>query len=313
MWERLMQKVRFHLNENYKIYKCFREYMDMNIKEKMGSKYYYMPRKYAHDRLYSINHNGKKINWKNPKTLDEKIHILTTTYGKRESLFADKVKVREYVAYCGYKDLLPKLYGTWKNTKEINLTSLPKQFVLKTNHASGGNFIVICKDKDEINWEKEFEHLEESMHINFAKQYCEYQYAYINPVVLAEELLDDGKEERMIDYKIHCFNGEPYCIQVNSNRAGKEVKRNTYDFSWNELDFITKERRSDKTWVAPKSLDVMYKAAKKLSTPFKYARIDFYDVDGKAFFGEITLSSAGGNLKFLNNEAQLKLGNMINL
>lgn len=277
-----------------------------------GSKYYYLPKKYAHEKLFELQH-GYQMNWESPVTLDEKIHRLTAGYGKAESKYADKILVREYVKNCGLEEMLPKLYGTWNDVKEINLSLLPERFVLKTNHASGGDYIIICKDKADVDWNAELCKIQKCLKINFAKSYCEYHYSYIKALVMAEELLDDGMEERMIDYKIHCFDGIPYCIQVISNRANGHIEHNTYDFNWNELDLISEDVHSSKIWKKPGSLEAMRQASIKLSKPFKYARIDFYDVKGKPYFGEITLSPAAGHLSYFNKKAQKALGDKIHI
>lgn len=284
----------------------------MKLRQYLGSRYYYYPKKAAHKALYRINH-GVKMNWKSPVLLDEKIHKLITTYGKCEASYADKLKVREYVKSCGYKHMLPTLYGIWKRTGDIDISKLPDKFVLKTNHASGGDYIVICKDKESIDWPTRLKKIQSCLKINFAKNYCEYHYKYIKPCIMAEELLEDGIEERIIDYKIHCFDGNPYCIQLISNRASGRIEHNVYDFDWKELDLISEECHSKRTWRKPDSLEEMYKAAQALSSPFKYARVDFYDVKGRAYFGEITLSPAGGNLHYFNDKAQIILGTMISL
>ena len=41
------------------------------------------------------------------------------------------------------------------------------------------------------------------------------------------------------------------------------------------------------------------------------ARIDFYDINGKVYFGEITLTPAGGNLRYINQKWQRILGDKI--
>lgn len=284
----------------------------MNLRQYFGSRYYYYPRKMAHRALYKINH-GIEMDWDHPVLLDEKIHKLIATYGKNEALYADKVKVRNYVEFCGYGYMIPTLYGIWESTENIDVSKLPDKFVLKTNHASGGDYVVICKDKDSIDWPMQLKKIKNCLRINFAKNYCEYHYKYIKPCVMAEELLDDGIEDCMIDYKIHCFDGNPHCIQLISNRASGYIEHNVYDFKWNELDLISEKHHSKKKWKRPDSLGEMYKAAKTLSKPFKYARIDFYDVRGKAYFGEITLSPAGGNLYYFNEKAQKELGDKIHI
>lgn len=276
-----------------------------------GSRYYYYPRKQAHMALFKINH-GYEMNWNNPQTMDEKIHKLICCYGKNESIYADKIKVREYVLQSGFGNLLPNVYGIWDNVNKIEYVKLPNRFVLKTNHASGSKYIVFCKDKENFNYKDSYT-LQKAIHINFAKQYCEYQYAYIRPFIYAEEYLCDGFEKRMIDYKVHCFEGNPYCIQVISNRANGEILHNVFNFEWQELDYVRSYVRSSKAWTRPQSLNIMYQASKCLSEPFKYARIDFYDVHGKAYFGEITLSPAGGNLLYFNEKAQVEMGKLIDL
>lgn len=288
--------------------------MDNTIKEKikykLGSKLYYMPRKRAHTILFE-NIHGYKMDWSNPQTIDEKMRwLLVYSYGRREAFFADKYMVRKYIKECGWGELLTDLYGCWKSTREICLNNLPDAFVLKTNHASGG--VLICTDKKKVDWKLELQRIEKRLHINYANRYCEYHYKYIKRRVIAEELLDDGREERMTDYKVHCFNGEPYCIEVVFNRKDS-AKSNYYDLKWNKLDYVTKEHISDKIHDKPRSLETMLQAAKDISAPFPFARVDFYDVKGKPFFGEITLCPSGGNNHEFNETGQREMGKRLRL
>jgi hypothetical protein len=45
----------------------------------------------------------------------------------------------------------------------------------------------------------------------------------------------------------------------------------------------------------------------------RFARIDFYNVKGRIYFGEITLYPAGGMGKFIPEEWDTILGDMISL
>lgn len=274
--------------------------------------YYYLPKKIAHSLIYYQAH-GEKMNWENPTTLDEKLHwLMTFCIGKNEAFFADKHAVRQYVADCGFTDLLVPEYKTWSSVADVDIEGLPKKFVLKTNHASGGDFYVICHDKAKICWDRELKNLNIAMNTNFAKLNMEYHYAYIKPLLMAEELLEDNREDRMTDYKILCFYGIPSCIEVVSNRS-KKVMINYYDTDWNRLPYGVEGCTNNKEFEKPRSLPIMLKAASKLSEPFPFARIDFYDVDGKAFFGEITLTPGSGNLIRLNKKGQTVLGNKLKL
>ena len=282
------------------------------IKEKLGSKLYYMPKKYANSILFFSKH-GYKMDWKNPKTLDEKMRwLLTYSFGRKEAYFADKYKVREYIESCGYGYMLTTLLGVWKSTKQVNREALPDKFILKTNHAAGPEFYAICTDKAKFDWDSKMAMLESSLHTNYANRYCEYHYAYIKPYLLAEELLDDGREERMTDYKVHCFHGKPHCVEIITSRSSG-LKTDYYSLDWKDLGYTLPAERSNRVHEKPQSLEMMIQAAEDLSKPFPYARIDFYDVGGKPYVGEITLCPSGGNNYELNENAQYELGELLML
>lgn len=278
------------------------------LKERFGCMWYYFPRKYARKILFRDAH-GYDMNWKKPQGIDEKMNwLLAYSYGRREAYFADKYKVREYVKKCGFEDMLTKLYGVYKHTNEININELPDKFILKTNHDCGSN--IICKDKRAINWDKDLEKLEYALHLNYANKYCEYHYKYIKRRIVAEEFLDDGREERLTDYKIHCFYGKPYCIEVITGRK-TNCKEYFMDLQWKQLDYAVEAKKGYNLIDRPKSLSAMLEAAEILGRPFPYARIDFYDIFGHPYFGEITLSPH--NSGDMNEKGQRELGDMCKL
>lgn len=269
----------------------------------------YYPKKKMHSIIFADTHSYE-MNWEKPKTYDEKLHyVMACCFGREEAKYADKLMVRDYVKECGYEDLLPKLYGVWDSTSKIDLSTLPSKFVLKTNHACGGDYYLLCKDKENILWDQELKRFEKALHKTFWDHNYEYHYKYIVPKVYAEELLENSAEERMIDYKIHCFAGVPYCILVCSNRAG-DLKLDFYDPQWNYMDICPEKYRSGKLFERPKGLEVMLEAAAKLSRIFPAARIDFYDVDGKVYFGEITLTPGAGNLYYIRDKYQKIMGDL---
>ena len=65
-----------------------------------------LPKKLAHTIRYRNCHK-KWMDWNNPKTLDEKLHwSMVYNIGKNEALYADKLKVRDYIKACGYPCVL---------------------------------------------------------------------------------------------------------------------------------------------------------------------------------------------------------------
>lgn len=272
----------------------------------------FLPHKLAHSVLFYLNHRYW-LDWNNPKTYDEKLTwSLANNFGREEAIYADKYRVREYVSRCGFENLLPEIYGIWNSADNIDLKKLPKKFVLKTNNGSGNDCIEICKDKTQMDISKIKKKFKRALNKNIWKNQCEYHYRYIEPLVFAEQLLDDNREERMTDYKIHCFNGTAVCILVCSNRANN-LKLDYYDTDWNYLDVVPMEMRSGEVVPKPLGLPEMIRAAEVLSNPFPAARIDFYDVNGTVYFGEITLSPAGGNLVYINEKWQYKLGKLMSI
>lgn len=165
--------------------------------------YYFFPKRKAHELLYYMQ-TKQKINLKDPKNFNEKIHwLIVNEYDKNYAKYVNKIEVRKYIEEKGYGSILTKLYGTYENANEINFDELPDQFVLKTNHDSGNVFI--CTDKKDFDMEMCKKVLNERLKKNFACEVLEYQYKYIKPKIMCEEYI---KEERMInplDYKIHCF------------------------------------------------------------------------------------------------------------
>ena len=88
---------------------------------------------------------GKRMNWNNPQTYNEKLQWLKL-YDRKPIYVSmvDKYLAREFVkSQIGEEYLIP-LIGVWDNANDIDFSSLPNKFVLKCNHDSGS--IIICTD-----------------------------------------------------------------------------------------------------------------------------------------------------------------------
>ena len=207
------------------------------------------------------------------------------------SIVSDKYLARKYVSdKIGEKYLIP-LYGVWDKFDDINFEELPNQFVIKCNHDSGG--LVICNDKTTMNIKKSKKIITKSLKSNFYYIGREYQYNAIKPKIICEKYLDDnGKIPD--DYKIYCFNGKPDIVLLCKDRFTQGSHRARYlfyDKDWNFLPFNKGDDLIEKpNIVKPENLDEMLKIAETLSKDFIFARIDLYNINGKIYFGEITLS-----------------------
>ena len=263
-------------------------------------------------------------NLKNPHDLNEKIlyqklYTDTTLW----SLLADKVLVRDYVKECGLESILTKLYAVWDKAADICFNDLPDAFMLKSNNGDGkGTNIAICDKK--ILSASDIKSLKDKaagwlIQKNIGALSAEPHYNSIKPLVFAEELVPVPKGEKsIVDYKLWCFNGEPYAFLVISNRkSGGEAEIACYDLDWkdcSDLLAITKHYNIRKSGLKrPENLESMIEYARILAKPFPQVRVDFYDIEGKIYFGELTFTSLGGMMNYFTQEALNDMGEKINL
>lgn len=257
----------------------------------------------------------KDIDWDNPKDLIEKIYWLqfnsdTTLWSK----CADKYKVREYVAEKGLKNILNELYGVYDKVDEINWDTLPNQFVLKWNNGSGQ--VLIVKDKSKLNINATKKILSQWLTSNYGYEGAQLHYTRIKSCIIAEELLINtiDTNKSLTDYKIWCFHGKPNFILVVYDRVGENYKLSAFDLEWNNiskqvLDHDKKHYGGDDV-SKPNSLDDMLEMSKTLSSEFIEVRVDFYEINQKPIFGELTFTTGYGNYSY---ECYCKLGEYIDL
>ena len=266
-------------------------------------------------KLYYRLRVGRKLNMNNPTTLNEKLQWLKFNYRfPLQSIVSDKLLVREYVKdKIGEKYLIP-LIGSWKKYDDIDFSMLPEKFVLKCNHDSGG--LVVCNDKEKLNHIEARRKIEKSLSSNFFYIGREYQYRNIKPMILCEKFISDNGNVPM-DYKIYCFNGVPDVILVCKDRFSKNTHRASYYFFDQEWQFQPLNKGDENIKNVdinkPKNLDEMIDIAKELSKDFVFARIDLYNIDGKIYFGEITLSPNSGFDPDIKYETDLMFGQKLEI
>lgn len=266
-------------------------------------------------KLYYRLRVGRKLNTNNPETLNEKLQWLKFNYRfTLQSIVSDKLLVRDYVKKKIGEEYLIPLLGSWEKYDDINFSLLPEKFVLKCNHDSGG--LVICTDKAKMSRSEERKKIEKSLKNNFFYIGREYQYRNIKPMIICEEFISDNGKVPM-DYKIYCFNGVPDVILVCRDRFSKNTHRASYlffDQEWNFQPLNKGDEDLEKIYIPkPKSLEKMIEIARKLSEDFIFARIDLYNINGKIYFGEITLSPNSGFDPDIKYETDLMFGQKLKI
>ena len=63
----------------------------------------------------------------------------------------------------------------------------------------------------------------------------------------------------------------------------------------------------------PENLESMLEYARILAKPFPQVRVDFYDIECKIYFGELTFTSLGGMMNYFTQEALNDMGEKIDL
>lgn len=263
--------------------------------------------------LYKLS-LSKNLNLKNPQTFNEKLQWLKLNDRNPEyTKMVDKYQAKKYVAdIIGEEYIIPTL-GVYDKFDDIDFSKLPNQFVIKCTHDSGG--LVICKDKTNLKIKKEKNKLEKSLKKNFYYSSREWPYKNVKPRIIIEKYMEDSNTTQLNDYKIMCFNGEPKCSFVCTDRDNKELGLAVtfFDLEWNKMPFERHYRSSNKKIERPVNYNKMLELSKKLSKDIPFVRVDWYEINGKLYFGELTFYPGAGFEEFTPEEWDYKLGEMIKL
>lgn len=257
---------------------------------------------------------GKYPDLSNPQTYSEKLQWMKLYYhNPLYTKLVDKYEVKDYVAkIIGSEYIIPTI-AVWNSVKEINWNELPDQFVLKCTHDSGG--LVICKDKSIFNKRKAIKKLTKCLKKNYYYDGFEWPYKNVKPRIIAEQYMEDSKTQELRDYKFFCFDGvvKALFIATERQKEGEDVKFDFFDDDFNHLPFVQGHENAKILPEKPKCFDRMKELASKLSLGLPQVRVDFYEVNGNVYFGEMTFFHHGGWTKFEPEDWDYKFGSWITL
>lgn len=254
-------------------------------------------------------HFKKLPNLKNPKRYTEKIQWLKLHDRKQEyTKMVDKYLVKDYVAsIIGEEYIIPTL-GVWENAEDIEFDKLPNKFVLKWNHDSGS--VVICKDKTKLNRCAVVAKLAGLKNHNGFNYGREWPYKNVKPLIIAEEYMEDEGTKELRDYKFFTFDGVARAIFIASDRQNEseDTKFDFFDMEYNHLPFTNGHPNAKIVPEKPINFELMKKLAEQLSKGIPHVRVDFYEVNGKVYFGEMTFAHWSGFMPFDPEEWDYKFG-----
>ena len=307
-----MSKIKETLKKNPVIYRANEKYQKLKF-DLVSQLSLISPEKVSRIRYKNVF--GIEPDLENPKTFNEKLMWLKlNTYAKDPlvSQCSDKYAVREYVEQCGLGHTLNELIGVWDRAADIEWDRLPNRFAIKCNHGCGYN--LICQDKSAFDMKKAAAQLDAWMKDDFWKEYAEVHYRTIPKKIICEKYLEGKKDALPVDYKIYCFHGKPVYIGnfIERDLVTDDILRGYFDLDWKPSDVFRYEMQPE-LFERPKSLEQMLEYAEILAKPFPFVRVDFYEVDGKIYFGELTFTPTGCLATYYTDEAQVKLGELLHV
>ena len=259
---------------------------------------------------------GKELNLNHPRTLNEKLQWLKLYDRRAEyTMMVDKYRVRRYIAEKLGEEYLIPLIAVWQNPDEIDFKALPKQFVLKCNHNSGKG-LCICRNKDELDVEAVRAALHKGINENYYLHGREWPYKDVPRKTICEKFMENkGKRQGLMDYKFYCFHGKPEYLYVSENLEKHTDARISFlNLDWSFADFGRSDFKPLKI-LPPKPVNFskMLLFAEKLSNGIPFLRVDFYEVEQKLYFGELTFFPCSGFMPFKPEEADQRTGEMLKL
>ena len=259
---------------------------------------------------------GKNLGLDNPQTFNEKLQWLKL-YDRKDiyTTMVDKYEAKKYVANIIGKEYIIPTLGIYDNFDEIDFDKLPNQFVIKCTHDSGG--LVIVKDKNNFNIKDAKKKINKYLKKNYYYSGREWPYKNVKPRIIVEKYMEDNKYHELRDYKVYAFNGECDYVMLCFDRFNDGPKFIYFDRKWNMIKEFSKDglKYGDTIKVdKPKNLDKMFRFAEILSKGIPFVRVDFYEVNGKLYFGELTFYPSSGFdntrtiecQKYLDNKLKIK-------
>lgn len=278
-----------------------------------------------------------KISASNPDTFNKKIRY-KMAHDRRPILttFADKVAVRDYVADKVGRKYLTNVYAVLDKVDldAFNPRILPRNFVIKVNHGSGG--IIIISDREDesknlpnkseiksIGWARLSIHpdkfdwnlvktiLTKWMNMNyyyFPGYFPEWAYKNILPKVIIEEFLSDSGNE-LNDFRFYTFNGKCQFIATGSPFYSQQgLERNFYSTQWDLIPVRGWYPNSKIAVTRPENLEEMIEVSESVSVGIDHVRVDLYSLKNRIVFGELTNYTNGGIEKFIPDSFNYEFG-----
>jgi hypothetical protein len=197
----------------------------------------------------------------------------------------DKSWSKGVVASAGLAELAVPIL--WSGTELPDEPPAALPLIVKSNHGCN-QFVLVRTPAD---WDEARRRAPRWLASSYGEWLDERQYRSARRVVLVEPFLGGAENRLPDDYKVYVFGGRAAIVQHHVGRRGNH-RWTQFDRAWQRVGGAASE------CPAPANLERMIGAAERLAGSLDFLRVDFYEVDGRLWFGEFCLFPGSGLDRF---------------
>ena len=253
---------------------------------------------------------GKKLNLDAPVTFNEKIQWLKLHNKKSQyTQMVDKFEAKKYALRILNEDICVPTIAVFDSVDKIDKTKLPEKYVMKCTHDS--HSVYVCNDSTHFDFEKAKKNIAKGLRRNYYWTGREYPYKNVKPRIIIEEYLEDSCQPHLLDYKFYIFNGKFKLLSITERKSKHEVYIDFYDSEFNKVHMTWGYPGSGELRHKPVQYEKMITIAETLAKDIPILRVDFYEVQGRAYLGEMTFFDGSGFDEIDPKEWDIQLGSWI--
>lgn len=265
-------------------------------------------------RIAYRRHTGRRLHLNPPVLFSEKMQWLKL-HDRKEiyHTMVDKAEAKRFIAeHVGEQYVIPTL-GVWERFEDIDFDLLPERFIIKCTHDSGSYYI--CRDKKWLDKEAVRSRLMENFNLDYYyKGGREWPYKGLKPRIIAEPLLANRNGKELTDYKFFCLTGVPVMMHTMTERNSGHAYNDVFDMEGKLIEVNQQGYTNNPTTPAlPCCFREMQELARALARDTYQLRVDFYEVDNRAYVGELTFFDSSGFAPFTPERYERLYGDLIKL